>query len=102
MRAETYAAVDPERLEGRATAEEGLVVGVDHRLVGLDEILVEAASARSVIAPGGVRSGRPDRFEERPRLRRRLLDLLAGIESHTIPPPTQRWMRASAIANVGW
>ncbi len=101
LEAKRPSAVDPERLEGRLASQQRQVVGVQDRLVRVDDPAAGdrqreqrhagsgsgAASARSrrgaaVPSPTTPRSPPP------------------GSESHTMPPPTQRWMRPSATAKV--
>ena len=102
-------AVDAERLERRAAAREALVGRRDHGTRGVDDAEPETAAASGArSSPRGSRGsrrdgseGRADCIEQRPRRDPRRLDSAQRYPNQTMPPPTQRWMRPSATANVG-
>src|SRR5207253_432943 len=97
---ERPAAVDADGLEGRAAAEESLVVRVHDRSVWIDHAAAGhgereqrhriAASVRG--APIAATSGRSLTHDSSISS--------SGSESQTIPPPTQTWMRPSTTAKV--
>jgi len=82
-------AVDPQRLEDGASAQHAFVVGAKHRLAGRYDAAAElrkreqaqtAISGRAFTHDSSISS--------------------VGTESQTMPPPTQRWISPSVIANV--
>ena len=90
---ERPAAVDAKRLEGRAPSKERLVVGTNDRVLGIDQAATRPRQhARAQCARRQHTCGRPDRREQRTRLRPRLLDLGRRVGVPTTPPPTHRWI----------
>src|SRR5471032_2977442 len=88
---------DPDGLESGGAAKERLVVAKEHRLAGIDKpapcdagrqqghrstpaLPIEASNGRALTHDSSISA--------------------SGSESQTIPPPTQRWICPSAIANV--
>ena len=98
---ERASAVHPQRLEHGAAAQEALVVGVNRRPVDRERPAPSAWTATSVIARTTASgNGAPIAASSGRALTHDSSISSTGSESQTIPPPTQRWMRPSATANV--
>ena len=111
---ERAAAVHAQRLERRAAAREALVVRRDHGLRRVDDAepgdrgregaTLTGDRLRGARAPrsgrGEPSSGAPIASSSGAALTSDSSTSARGSESQTMPPPTQRWIRPSAIANV--
>src|SRR4051794_27506360 len=89
---ERAAAVDARRLERGAAAQERGIVGEDDRLGRVDDSAAGDGEGEQGHAAIASRSGRAFTQDSSTSA--------AGSESATTPPPTQRWIRSAAIANV--
>src|SRR5581483_912419 len=93
---ERASAVHAHRLERGTAAKERLVVGAEHRLARIDETAAGDCDGEQRHAgtspPTAARSGRAFTHDSSTSA--------SGSESQTTPPPTHRWMRPSATANV--
>ena len=94
---ERPAAVDADRLERGAAAKQRVVVGAEDRLARIDEPAAgdrdgEQRRHAGTRPPTAASSGRALTHDSSISA--------SGSESQTMPPPTQRWIHPSAIANV--
>ena len=93
---ERHTAVGAHRLERRASAQQRLVVRAKDRRLRVDEAAPgdrHGEQAQTATLPlTAARSGRAFTHDSSISA--------SGSESQTIPPPTQRWIRPSATANV--
>ena len=97
---ERAAAVHAQRLEGRTAAEEPLVVGADDRLGRIDEPAARDGEREDAHVRAASGSREPIASSSGRALTHDSSTSVAGSESQTMPPPTQRWIAPSAIANV--
>ena len=93
-------AVDTRRLESGAPAQERLVVGEQDGLVHRDEAAPAHRHSEQAQRRTASRSGAPIASSSGRALTSDSSISASGSESQTIPPPTQRWIRSSATANV--
>ncbi len=101
VEAKWLAAVDAERLEGAPAAHERLVVHVDHWLVRRHEPAPGDGEGENARGHARTLSGaRPIASSSGRAFTQDSSISSAGSESHTMPPPTQRWIRPSARAKV--
>src|SRR5262245_62534771 len=92
--------VHTQRLERGAAAQERLVVGEQDRLVDRDEATAPDRHCEQAHRATGSASGAPIASSSGRALTSDSSISASGSESHTIPPPTQRWIRPSATAKV--
>ncbi len=88
---ERPAAVHADRLEDRAPAQQRLVVGGEHRLARVDQTRAGDCDGANV-HQASASSGRAFTHDSSISS--------SASESQTMPPPTQRWIAPSTIANV--
>ena len=82
--------IDPQRLERAAATHECLVVGVDDRLVGIDETAPRDGEREQRHARTGSGSDAPIACRSGRALTQDSSISSSGSESQTMPPPTQR------------
>ena len=97
---ERAAVVDTRRLEGGASPDQTLVVRMEDGLVRIDDAAASDRDGEQCHASAGSGNGAPI-AARRGRAFTQDSSISASVsESQTMPPPTQRWIRPSAIANV--
>src|SRR5829696_6707053 len=97
---ERAAVVDARRLEGRPAPNQALVVGMEDGLLRSDNAAASDRDGEQRHASAGSGTGAPI-AARRGRAFTQDSSISASVsESQTMPPPTQRWMRPSATANV--
>src|SRR5688572_21120234 len=97
--AERRAVIDADRLERAAAAHQRLVVGEEHGLGRIDDAAA-AHSHREETQRATASTGAPIAASSGRAFVHDSSISASGSESQTIPPPTQRWIRPSATANV--